>query len=389
MRTLFVRYINRECTEEEVQQIVAYFKTSKDFSEIPTIEAVEQLLDTYPNMEEADASRVYQNIQKVVQQQEQRKRGSIQRKKYFWRYAAAAILAGVLTTTYFLRDNFSPEPIPVETMPMVQAAVILPGTDKAILTLEDGSEVPLVKGSSFQKNGAKSNGEKITYQATKTSTPHIAYNYLTTPSGAQYFIELSDGTQVWLNSESQLKYPVNFRKGKTREVELVYGEAYFDVTPSENHGGAKFKVFNQSQEIEVFGTAFNIKAYKEETNIYTTLVEGKVFVHTDTEDKELYPSQQLNLNLKNNTSQINPVNVNSEISWKNGVFIFDGKPLKEVMKVIERWYNVDVVFENKEFETLEFKGSINKNQSIERILTIMKSSKINSFEIKGRTILLK
>ena len=100
---------------------------------------------------------------------------------------------------------------------------------------------------------------------------------------------MSDGTQVWLNSESQLKYPVNFIKGQTRQVELVYGEAYFDVSPSVEHNGAKFKVFNQSQEVEVLGTEFNVKAYKDETNIYTTLVEGRVVIDNGALKQSLLP----------------------------------------------------------------------------------------------------
>ena len=165
----------------------------------------------------------------------------------------------------------------VEATPILNKEdIITTGSDKAVLTLEDGSNIELEKGKAFKTNVVNSNGEKLVYN--KTNQTKITYNYLTIPRGGQYFVKLSDGTEVWLNSESQLKFPVAFIKGQTREVTLVYGEAYFAVSPSTNHNGATFKVMNQGQEVEVLGTEFNIKAYKDEINIYTTLVEGKVTV---------------------------------------------------------------------------------------------------------------
>ena len=148
---------------------------------------------------------------------------------------------------------------------------------------------------------------------------------------------LSDGTKVWLNSESQLKYPVAFNDGETRQVELVYGEAYFDVSPSTAHKGARFKVFNQSQEVEVLGTEFNIKAYKDETNIYTTLVEGKVAISAAGKNQILKPNQQSNLNLETGSIEITTVDVYNETTWIDGIFSFENKPLKEILKVLSRW----------------------------------------------------
>ena len=200
---------------------------------------------------------------------------------------------------------------------------------------------------------------------------------------------MSDGTEVWLNSETQLKYPVNFVKGQTREVELVYGEAYFDVSPSTEHGGSKFRVMNNAQEVEVLGTEFNIKAYRDDTNVYTTLVEGKVVVGNGDLEQYLTPNQQSNINLENNSIKVTVVDVDVETSWKNGIFSFKGMPLKNIMKVISRWYDVDVVFENKELESIKFKGVLDKYQSVEEILNIMTSSTINNYEIKDKTIILR
>ena len=175
-----------------------------------------------------------------------------------------------------------------------------------------------------------------------------------------------------------------------RQVELVYGEAYFDVSPSTLHKGANFKVFNQSQEVEVLGTEFNIKAYKDETNVYTTLVEGKVDVIIDYNKQSLIPNQQLNLDINTNASIVKNVDVYNEISWKDGVFTFEGKPLKDIVKVLSRWYDVDFVFEDKASEEKRFNGSLNRKLKINEILDIIKKfNKIKNYEINEKTVIIK
>ena len=303
-----------------------------------------------------------------------------------YKYAAAAII--VFGLGYFFKGNIFNSPI--ETTPIIVSTnAIIPGTDKATLTLEDGSQIELEKGASFQTQNANSNGEEIIYEAGERNASEVAYNYLTIPRGGQFFIKLSDGTQVWLNSESQLKYPISFIEGETRQVELVYGEAYFDVSVSSAHHGAKFKVHNAAQEVEVLGTEFNIKAYKGESNVYTTLVEGQVAVKALNEIKILAPNEQLSLNLANNIMVSSTVDVYRAISWKEGVFSFKNKPLKDMMKVLSRWYDIKVVFSNEALETITFNGSLDKKLSIEEILDIIIGSTNISYEINNKTILLK
>jgi len=246
----------------------------------------------------------------------------------------------------------------------------------------------LVKGKTSVIKNATSTGEEIIYQPTANS--QISYNYLTIPRGGEYKITLPDGTKVWLNSESQLKYPVSFTEGTPRKVELVYGEAYFDVSPSTEHKGAKFKVLNNRQEVEVLGTEFNIKAYKDETNIYTTLVEGKVAINTENQNKILTPGEQSNLDITLNSITINKVNIRQETSWKDGIYLFKGKSLKEIMVTLSRWYNMDVIFVDKNLEEVRFTGSLNKNQNIVDVLIDIKNfGIINNFEINNKTITLK
>tara|TARA_B110000037_G_scaffold211038_1_gene262111 strand:+ start:1343 stop:2512 length:1170 start_codon:yes stop_codon:yes gene_type:complete len=383
IKSLLKKFVLNQCSKEEVDEVVTYIQGIKESSQLPSVEDVLELLDEKPILNEVVANRTEHSIIKEVQKD---KITSLKKKVQFWKYAAAAIFIGLISTTYVFRNNITNTPL--EVTPTIVNAIV-PGTDKATLTLEDGSVIVLEKGATFKTKNANSNGEEIVYQSAKSNASAIKYNYLTIPRGGQYFVKLSDGTQVWLNSESQLKYPIHFIEGETRKVELVYGEAYFDVSPSTNHKGVKFKVINSAQEVEVLGTEFNIKAYKDEANIYTTLVEGKVVVGNGIFKQNLIPNQQSIVDTLNDTLSVIKVDVKGEISWKDGVFSFVDKPLIDIMKVISRWYDVDIIFENKELESLEFMGALNKNQSIEEILSIMKSYSINNFEIKEKTIILK
>ncbi|MFV0572815.1 MAG: FecR family protein [Xanthomarina gelatinilytica] len=308
-------------------------------------------------------------------------------RKLYWKYAAAAILVIALASTYLLKDTLFNNQIESNT-PIIVNNQIEPGIDKATLTLEDGTQVTLEKGTSYQTKNANSNGEEIIY--INNTSPELVFNYLTIPRGGQFQLALSDGTRVWLNSETKLKYPVSFTDGESRQVELVYGEAYFEVSPSTKHKGANFKVFNNNQEVEVLGTKFNIKAYKDETMVYTTLAEGKVEVKTTNQNKVLNPNQQSVVDVENKNIEVASINVRNEIAWMDGEFILKGKDLKEIMKALSRWYDMDVTFANKELENVRFVGVLGKDQNIEDILNTIKSfGVINSYEINNKKVILK
>tara|TARA_R110002049_G_scaffold55382_6_gene153694 strand:+ start:802 stop:1932 length:1131 start_codon:yes stop_codon:yes gene_type:complete len=309
------------------------------------------------------------------------------RKTRFYKYVAVASIILLIAISFVFNKK---DPTKVTESEIVNGNMIETGTDKATLTLEDGSTVALEKGNNYEMQNASSNGEELVYEAENSQSKKIVYNYLTIPRGGQFFIKLSDGTQVWLNSESKLKYPVSFKAGETRLVELIYGEAYFDVSPSTEHKGSKFKVLNKYQEIEVMGTEFNIKAYKNDANIYTTLVEGKVSVSVANTNQILKPSQQANLNLNSSVLNVSTVNIYNEISWKDGVFSFRRKSLEDIMKVLSRWYDMDVDFVDPELKRAGFNGVLGKDQNIEDILKAIKNFKVvNDYEIIGKTVYLK
>ncbi|WP_346880805.1 FecR family protein [uncultured Algibacter sp.] len=308
-------------------------------------------------------------------------------KSNYWKHiAAAAIIVFFISISFLFKDS----KINSEKNTQITNQSIAPGTNKATLTLEDGVVIELGKGEDFTSNHATSNGEKLIYKKQTETPKEIVYNYLTIPRKGEYHIVLSDGTQVWLNSESQLKYPVFFNNNTNRKVELVYGEAYFDVSPSSSHNGTKFIVTTKNQDVEVIGTEFNIKAYNDEDIISTTLVEGKINIEVNSSKEVLNPEQQFVLNKINNDFIITHVDTYSETAWRKGLFSFKNKSLKDIMKVLSRWYDIDVVFENKSLEHIEFKGVISKNQNIEDILTLIKDTNfINTYEINKKTIIIK
>ncbi len=336
---------------------------------------------------ELDINAAWKSIQDNVKAKQKSKLIPFHRREVL-KYAAA-VLVGLLTTTYIFRENLFSSPVVEEVPVIVNADAIQVGSDKAVLTLGDGSTVTLEKGKTFENNNIKSTGEQLVYNAANVNKEEVKPNYLTVPRGGQHAITLSDGTKVWLNSESQLKYPEVFIEGETRKVELVYGEAYFDVTPSTAFSGSKFVVHNQNQDIEVLGTEFNIKAYKDETNIYTTLVEGQVLVSQEGEKQKLLPNQQSILDINTSLVTVATVDVYNEVSWKDGVFIFNGKSLKEIMKVLSRWYDMEVVFINKDIEKEEFVGILRKNRDINNVLTSIKGfGTIKNYTISGKNVIL-
>ena len=300
----------------------------------------------------------------------------------------AAIVLVVVTSAFFFKNDLFPTKKTTAPIPVVKNNNIQPGDNAAILTLEDGSDVPLGKGAEFTTKTLNAEENQVVYSS-QDSPKELEYNYLTVPRGGQFSIQLSDSTKVWLNSESKLKYPVDFPKGQSREVYLLYGEAYFEVASSTKNNGDDFKVYHRDQEIQVLGTQFNIKAYGDEPEVLTTLVEGKVAVSNGKESLEITPGEQSRLNLDTGTIKVSKVDVFAEISWKSGVFSFKKKRLEEIMRTLSRWYDMEVVFENKSLKDKRFKGVLRKNQSIEDVLSVIMSSSLQSYEINDKTVTLK
>ncbi|MDN3665860.1 FecR family protein [Algibacter miyuki] len=372
-QNLIEKYLDGKITIEEVKKLVNYYESFQE-----THEWVEEL-----GPESKIKNKMLINILESIQEKSPVKVIPFYKKAIF-KYAVAASLVAfvVFGSMYKLQDK--EEVCAVPTSNTIQI-----GSDKATLTLEDGSNIVLDKETSYESDKLKSNGKSVVYnKPDKPDKPdeELVYNYLTIPRGGQFFVELSDGTQVWLNSDSKLKYPVNFIKGKPREIELVYGEAYFDVSKSTNHGGDAFHLKTNEQSIKVLGTMFNVKAYRDETEIITTLVEGSVCVSNNINKSILEPKQQSKLSQAKNDFEISTVEVEDFISWRIGEFSFTNKSLEDIMKVLSRWYDVDVTIANEDMKSIGFTGIISKQQSIEYILEIIKNTNNMKYKIDDKHI---
>tara|TARA_R110002033_G_scaffold154831_1_gene191157 strand:- start:35749 stop:36918 length:1170 start_codon:yes stop_codon:yes gene_type:complete len=299
-------------------------------------------------------------------------------------YKIAAVVIPLISLTYIVVNNRTET-----TLLEVKPLPITAGTDKAILTLHDGVDIALEQDNQYENDVVKNDGERLTY--TKVNTPSkLVFNYLTVPRGGQYQIALSDGTLVWLNADSKLKYPVNFVEGEPRTVELVYGEAYFEVSPSAEHQGNHFKVLTKQQEVDVLGTIFNIKAYNDEPYMYTTLVEGRITILVDDTLEVLIPNEQTQIDLRTNQLTKSIVNVDYDVAWVKGYFNFKDTSLIDIMRVLSRWYDVTIIFETQALEHVKFSGLLHKKQNIEDILNGIKNTKfINAYDLKNKTITIK
>jgi transmembrane sensor len=303
------------------------------------------------------------------------------RKLYLWRYAAAAAVVGIAASVYFYKGDVIS--VQQENIPVI-VTNIKPGTDKAVLVLASGQEVTLGKGTHYHTKNVNSNGEEISYNSKNPDSKSAAYNYLIIPRGGNFTITLSDGTKVWLNSESKLKFPVAFAEGESRKVELMYGEAFFDVSSSTKHKGAHFQVYHNKQEVEVLGTEFNIKAYPDESNIYTTLVQGKVKVSFEGQQENLIPNQQSNLNLNTNKFKVSTVDVSRSTAWKQGVFYFENEPIENILKTMSRWYDFEYKFNAEGLKSTKFTGIIKKNKNLEDILNIISRTSNIKYSINSK-----
>ena len=302
------------------------------------------------------------------------------RKRFAWAAAAAAV--AVLVASFFIWRTNMDQPVQSSAAPVE----ILPGGTKATLTLADGKIISLdaVPNGDIAAEGnvqvTKMDGT-LQYNGDNENA-EITYNTIQTPRGGKYQLVLSDGTVVWLNAASSLRFPVVF-KGKERQVELM-GEAYFEVKKGEK----PFKVSLQNgSRIEVKGTAFNVNAYQDEDLLRTTLLEGKINFMMMGKTQALLPGQQIRVAYEQPEMQvIDDVDVEQEIAWKNDLFIFKGMDVKSIMREISRWYDIDVVYRAK-LNPETFSGIVSQKSNLSQVLKIMEEGGVR-FAIEGRTIVV-
>ncbi|WP_161964237.1 FecR family protein [Chitinophaga flava] len=296
---------------------------------------------------------------------------------------AAAVVLGVVATTWYVRQQYRTMP---ESAPVAIQAT--PGYNKAVLTLASGEVVLLDSAGQQQLSQgailAQQQGGLLTYKHTGNKT-EAGYNTLSTPRGGQFRVVLPDGTTVWLNAASSLRYPLAFT-GKQRLVEVT-GEAFFTVAPD---AAKPFHVkVNGVVEVAVLGTSFNINAYTDEQYIRTTLLEGAVNVTKGATTVRLHPGQQAEASNRANGLQvatgIDPAQV---VAWKNGVFDFNRMPLDVVMRQLARWYDIEVAYE-KNIPDITFWGKMGRDLPLSDVLLILEKSQVHvRLEKNGKKLIV-
>lgn len=299
--------------------------------------------------------------------------------------AIAAAVALVVMGVYFFsyhKDNIA--------TPTFVINDIAPGRNSATLTLADGRKILLseaVNGKFAEQAGvniSKTSDNQVVYQTKPMSGAAVgsqSINILSTTKGEQYQVVLPDGTQVWLNAASSLKFPATFAGMSKRRVELS-GEAYFQVSKDKKH---PFIVESSGQEVEVLGTHFNISSYEDEKNTKTTLLEGSIRVKPLTGNGiVLKPNQQVEVDAAG--LEVKEVKAADAIAWKNGYFMFNSENLEAVMSRIARWYNVQVVFEDEEAKGGSYFGTISRYENISSVLKLLSRTDLVKFKIEGNTV---
>ena len=371
---LIAGYIRRTLTQAEHDELDEWVNASDD-----NMKLFEELTDE-KNIEENLAWLDKINVEKALAKTKEKIHFKKNEKPFirWWAWAAASItlIAGALLV-YKLT-------LPAKNKPteIVQQDV-QPGGNKATLTLSNGSVLDLTNA----KNGLlkndhgiavnKNNDSELLYTG-RNFSPEL-YNTLATPKGGQYKVTLSDGTKVWLNSESSLKYPVSFDT-KQRTVELN-GEGYFEVAKD---SGRPFKVVLSDQcEVKVFGTHFNIMSYPDESAKWITLLEGSVELSSETSTQKLIPGQQGQINASG-IKLINNVDTEEITGWKNGLFIFHDEQISSIMKQVARWYDVEISYKINTSD--HFNATISRNEPLSRLLHFLEETGKIHFKIDKKRI---
>ena len=302
--------------------------------------------------------------------------------KKYWVAAAAVLMMVFLTTVYFLKTPYKKTVTSINNKkPVID---VLPGGNKAMLQLADGTLVTLsdsLSGFQASQQNVKlviKNGE-ISYSSKGTSQENL-FNKVITPRGGQYKLRLNDGTQIWLNAASSIRYPVSF-VGNTRVVELT-GEAYFDVAHDPQH---PFIVkLSGNKQVRAIGTSFNINAYGDDNNDVATLIRGSIKVESGNNERLLVPGQQAKFLADDKLLLSNQVDVDEIVAWKNGQFVFNALTVKSIMVQLARWYELEVVYSGK-ISQETFSGIVSRNSNLSEVLKIMEAGGLR-FKIDGKII---
>ena len=377
LRRLLEKYIDNSISAEEFRQL--WTSLGEDRYDSDWHELTERVLNDNRLHDLSDQEQIVQRLAQIRARIDNETPIKYLSTRRVTRYAAAAAIILLASTIFLITRNTTSKPTIAAIKPQ-PSNKIKPGTQKAMLTLADGTVVTLdstANGKIAQQGATQvmklANGQ-IRYQTANTTAERdkVAYNVMSTPMGGQYQLTLPDGSNVWLNAGSSITYPTAF-PGNTREVKIT-GEVYFEVAKDKNKA---FHVTAGDQEIEVLGTHFNINAYTDEDHIKTSLLEGAVKVNKVL----LQPGQAFT------HGKVEPTNVDQDIAWKNGVFNFNNQSLAQVMRQLARWYDLEIVYPQG-IPQKEYGGEIGRNLTLDQVLKGLENSGIH-FQLQGRRLTVK
>jgi len=399
VRLLFAKYLRKECSEEEFEEMMTWLVAMDEGEKNKLSEPLNELWDKAmagklpSTAEQVDWDRVFNRVLTAGEQSpaipiEVRQPAGIGWK----RIAAAVVILGlIISGSLLLLNRKTPkEVVKQEKQIRHQPEEIHSKGNQAILTLANGSVIILdsTKNGIITNQGnvkiIKLDSGQLAYSlpsSNAASSSEISYNTISTPRAAQYQVTLSDGTKVWLNAASSLRYPTSF-SGQDRKVELT-GEGYFEVAKNKDK---PFHVRVGAIEVEVLGTHFNIMAYEDEAAIQTTLLEGSVKVSYNNQTDLLKPGRQASLDRTDNKLTTGDANVQQVVAWKNGYFYFDKSDVKTIMRQVSRWYDLDIVYESS-VPDMKFSGKIERSLPLSGISHLLESGQIH-FRIEGKNCIM-
>lgn len=294
----------------------------------------------------------------------------------FSSWSTAAILLLIVGISLFMRDR--------QEVVLVATQNVLPGDHKAILLMDNGEKIELSDSMQLAiGKGILASDNQLEYGNTEKNLASV-YHTLKIPRGGEYRLKLSDGTVVFLNSESELRYPVNFG-ANSREVELK-GEAFFDVVTDQQR---PFVVRVEQVRVKVLGTSFNVNTYDKDY-IETVLVEGSIEFQINAHNQEwrIKPNELARFDRKNKTIEVKEVDVLPYVSWKEGYFVFKNQSMEKIMNIMARWYDIKIKYEDETIKTLHFTGDIKRHADISVILKALTSSVNVNYTLNGRELIL-
>jgi transmembrane sensor len=308
---------------------------------------------------------------------------------------AAAVLACLVAGTYlavtYNRQQHVPSGISQQKVAPDRHSGedIAPGGNKAVLTLADGSTIVLDdahNGTVAQQGKTKISklDGRLAYNSSSGGTEEVLFNSVITPRGGEYQVMLPDGSEVWLNAASSIRFPTVF-KGPERRVEIT-GEAYFEVA---KNAAVPFIVNVNSSEVKVMGTHFNIMAYKDEGSVRTTLLEGSVQFNHEGSTTILKPGQQSRSTPGEEIQVLNHIDPDDAVAWKNGMFHFNKTDVESMMRQLARWYDIEVIFASGYKTRDKFIADIPRNTNLSQALQALELTDKINFEIKGKTVTVK